>query len=219
MSEVSIFYPFLSYLSSAVTFLPFVIGIYKKNILSKELKVLWLLITCSIVTELIGYVIVYGYKANNVQLFNVYVIIETILISGFYYLVIQNKIQSLFCISLAIIFSIYAIIQLVLNPSKTLDTIFLTTESVIVISFSIMTFHNLIKDAKFNNILSLPIFWINSAFLLFFSGNLFLHLFSQFLQEYAQKAFYELWGFHSILNIILYVLISIGFWKTRISQT
>jgi hypothetical protein len=86
-----------------------------------------------------------------------------------------------------------------------------------VIASSFLTFNFIIKDQKYNNILTAPIFWINSAFLFYFGGNMFLHLFSDYLQEHALSTFYELWGlWHSSLNIIFYTLISIGFWKTRI---
>ncbi len=212
------FYIFLGQISAVSTLIPFVTAFIRKNNLSKELKILWFLIICSIITEIAGLILAFVYIVNNAHIFNIYVIIETLLISSFYYFVIQNRIWKLICIFLAIMFSVFAIIQLFLNPVKTLNNLTLTTESLMVIIFSVITFHYLIKYPKYKNILSTPIFWINSAFLLYFSGNLFLHLFSHFLTEYAQKAFLELWGFHSVFNIIFYTLISIGFWKTKTSQ-
>ena len=212
------FYLILAYIASAFTIIPFIIALLHRNYLSKEFKILWLLVTCSLLTEITSSILVFIFKTSNVQLFNCYIIIETIIISLFYVSIIENKLWrilfSVFCAS----FSIYSSVQLITSSIKTLDYVFLTVESLMVILFSIVAFHNILKFSKYNSLLSAPIFWINSAFLLFFSGNLFLHLFSQYLQEFAQKAFYELWGFHSLFNIIFYSLISIAFWKTKTSQ-
>lgn len=211
------FYLFLVYFASFITILPFIVAYYRKTYLTKEQKLLWALIAISILTEIIGNITVFCFNAkNNILLFNLYTIIETILISTYYYFIIPNKYWKSLIFIISVLISTYSISQLLPTKVTSLNSVSLTTESIMIVVFSILTFHNILKYPKYLNLLSAPIFWINSAFLLFFSGNLFLHLFSQFLQEHGLEAFYELWAlWHSLLNILFYTLISIGFWKTK----
>lgn len=219
MSSSTNFYSFLSYISSAFAFFPFCIALFSKNYLSKELKILWLLLTFSIVTDITGYILTFVFNLSNIQLLNTYIILETLLISTFYLFVISNKIWKNLILTFIILFTTYSIIQFISKNNKMLDNVILTTESITVTLLSIVTFYHLLEKQIYSNILSVPIFWINSSFLFYFSGNLFLHLFSQYLQKHALYTFYELWGlWHSLLNIIFYTLISIGFWKTKTSQ-
>lgn len=218
MASTNNFYPILSYISSAFAIIPFVIAISRKKYLLKEFQILGLLIALSIITDLTSNVFSFRLKLNNILILNIYIILETLLISIFYFFVISNKTWKTLILIFIILFSTYSIIQFDSKNNIMLDNIALSAESISITIFSISTFHYILKYQIYSNILSSSVFWVNSGFLLFFSGNLILHLFSQFLQEFAQKAFYELWGFHSILNIILYWLISIGFWKTKTSQ-
>lgn len=212
-------YNILSYFSAYFSIVPFLIGIYRRKYSSHYDKIVFLFIFFSGFTELACYLFSLFFKKQNILILNSYIIIETVILSLFYYKIFVNKHLRLATLFFAVFFVIMSIQQILVNNEDSMSNISFTTESIAISLFSVLQFHYLLKNSVYSNIISVPLFWYNSAFLLFFSGNLFLHLFSQFLQEYAQKAFYELWGFHSILNIILYVLISIGFWKTKTSQT
>ncbi len=176
------------------------------------------MVAFSILTELTSFLYAYLFRAQNIFILNSSVIIETLLICLFYYTIILNKWFKIIIIQALFFFIILSVQQIIVTSKGSLSYVSLTVESIIIVILSILTFHDLLKNAIYSNILSAPVFWINSGFLLFFSGNLLLHLFSHYLQEYAEKAFYELWGFHSILNIILYLFISIAFWKTKTSR-
>jgi hypothetical protein len=113
-------------------------------------------------------------------------------------------------------FMAIGIYHFVLNGNKTLSNLSLTIESLAIISFVLLSFHSIFKKEIYTNLLAAPLFWFNSGFLLYFAGNIYLHLFSQYLIAHAQYAFFELWGlWHSLFNIIFFILISIGLWKTR----
>ena len=219
MADSITFNYFFVYLSSFSTLFPFIIAFIRRNYLQREHKTLWLLVSCAILTEIGSYILMYIFKTDPISLFNFYMILETILISLYYFLTINNKTFKIFISIFNLLFILYAVIELITIHSKTLNNVLLTYQSLMVIASSIVTFNSIIKDQKHNNILSASIFWINSAFLIYFSGNMFLHLFDNYLQEHAMYALYELWGlWHSSSNIIFYTLISIGFWKTKTSQ-
>lgn len=207
-------------LSSISTVTPFVIGLKKIKRFQRELKILFVLICSAILAEIAAYILTYVFDAGNIYLLNIYIILEISLIAAFYISIIQHKLIKIISGVFCFLFLVFAIVSLMLSQKPTFDYVVLTIESVIVMLFSVIGFHHLLKHLLYKNILDAPLFWFNTAFLIYFSGNLFLHLFSKYLQEHALYAFYELWGiWHSLLNIFFYILISIGFWKTRTLQT
>ena len=218
MSTQTIFIKLLALTSSFFAFIPFVLALIRKKYLTKDLKIIWLFLTIGLITDLASEILTFYFKLSNLEIYNIYIILETLLISFFYYLILPNKISRFLIFSIILFFLIYSIYNVSFNPAKSLDGIILTIESTSIILFSVITFNEFLKNSIYSNILASPIFWINSGFLIFFSGNLFLHIFSNFLQVYELNAFFELWVFHSVFNIILYILISIGFWKSKISQ-
>ena len=209
----------LAIVSSISTVFPFVIGLKQFKHLPKEYKILFALVGAALLTEITSYILTYVFTVRNMYMINSYIILEICLISTFYILIFSNRflkiISGLFIFSF-LWFAIYSLINSI-HPS--FDHVVLTTESVVVIFFSILGFSHLLKHSLYKNILDAPLFWFNTAFLIYFSGNLFLHIFSKYLQEHALYTFFEMWAiWHSLLNISFYSLISIGFWKTRTSQ-
>jgi hypothetical protein len=59
---------------------------------------------------------------------------------------------------------------------------------------------------------SLPMFWINSAVLIFFSGNLFLFALTHYLVHILNDNLVVYWGFHNLLNIVKNILFAAGFY-------
>lgn len=216
MSHEINFFSALTYISSAFAFFPFFQGILKRRKLVIELKLIWILILLSIFTDLLCGVFSLKLNVSNLILLNIYIVLETILLLVIYSIIIKSHIWKLIIPILIGFFIFYTLCFLNLKNIKTLDSILLTSESLSVTTLSIIYFHNLLKYHEHKNILSFPFFWINTAVMFYFVGNLFLHLFSSYLQEHALFAFYELWGlWHSLLNILFYSLISIGFWQIK----
>ncbi len=65
------------------------------------------------------------------------------------------------------------------------------------------------------NVIINPVFWLNSSFIVYFSGNLFLFMYSNLLIGRGKHSMKWLWEINSVLNIINYLGISIGFWKAK----
>jgi hypothetical protein len=210
------FFSILAYSSSAFAFFPFVQGVLNRNKLLLELKLIWLLITLSIITDFLGGLLSYNLNISNLFLLNIYIVIESILLLVVYFLIIKNYKWKLIISILIALFIIYALFFSNFKSIKSLDNIVLTSESLSIMALSIIYFHCLLKFPVHKNLLYIPFFWINTALIFYFVGNLFLHLFSTYLQEHALYTFFELWGiWHSLLNILFYSLISIGFWQIK----
>ncbi|UII33681.1 hypothetical protein LVD17_07600 [Fulvivirga ulvae] len=60
-----------------------------------------------------------------------------------------------------------------------------------------------------------PLFWVNSAILLYFSGVLFLFLFFEPLAKVNEASAVISYMFHNVLLVLKNVLFAVGFWKSR----
>lgn len=99
-----------------------------------------------------------------------------------------------------------------------MDDIAMAIESIVFMVYALITYFNLIKTLEYENIFSNPVFWFNTAVLVYFAGSLFVFVFSNRLLAYSQKASYHLWAIHSVCNIMYNLLIATGFWKTKKKQ-
>ena len=219
MENSTSIYTILGYISAFSTLIPFIFGIVFYRNSETTLRIATILFGLGLFTEIFCRIYATFINPNNIWLFNVYQLIETILISAIYYTWFKNKLLRYALLIFCSLFIVIAVNEQISSGTKTLNSLSLSIESIAVILFSFITFFLFLKESLQVNILSVPFFWFNTAFLIYFTCNIFLHLFSQYLQEHALYTFYELWGlWHSLSNITFYTLISIGFWKTRKSQ-
>ena len=213
-----IFIQIISWASAIGTSIPLFLGVLRYRYLQNPLKWIVLLFGIGSLTELLSLIYATSINPNNVWIFNIYQILETTIIIIFYSMLTQVKLKKRLLYLFIILFTIVSVYQISNIGYARLNDLSFSIESIIVVLLTILNFHSILKKQVYTNILNAPIFWINSGFLIFYFGNLFLHIFSKYLQVHAINAFFELWVFHSMFNIILYILISIGFWKTKKSQ-
>jgi len=96
-----------------------------------------------------------------------------------------------------------------------MDNISSAVESIMLMLYSLLGFYYQITRPMYSNILRTPLFWFNTAILIYFSGDLFLFIFTNYVRSHLASFSYALWDIHSFVNILFYILVSIGFWKTK----
>jgi len=213
-------YNILSYVSAYFSIIPLIIGFYRFRSLKENEKIILLLVCFATLTEFVNLFYEYLSISRNISLLNIYSIAEALTISFFYYRFFESRNFRILTIVAGSLFLVVSVQQIITLDRDIMNHVSVTLESVMVTVFSVLTFHQLLQKSVYSNILNAPVFWINSAFLFYFTGTFFLHLFSNYLLMRSQYGFYELWGFwHSLVNILFLILISIGFWKTQTSQT
>jgi exosortase/archaeosortase family protein len=151
---------------------------------------------------------------NNMFVFHIYTVVEFTFISLFYIKIVSDERLKRFIIGLIFLFIGIAIFDYIKHRDQ-LDDLSTTTESIIVMLYAILGFSYMLKNPIQSKVFAIPLFWFNTAFLIYFAGNLFLFIFSSYIQSHFQRQFYELWGIHAIMSILFYLLMSTGFWKTK----
>jgi hypothetical protein len=82
--------------------------------------------------------------------------------------------------------------------------------SFIIISYAVMYFYRLMVDLPTIHVQRLPMFWFNSAFLIYHAGTVFLFAFTQYLVDVLKDNLITYWSFHNVLSVLQHLIILIG---------
>ena len=207
---------FLFSLSFFSIFLSFIIGLLRIKYFEKSDYLFFILIFIGIVTELASSICSWYFKQPNSFILNIYEIIETLMVF-YFYCILFNISKKKILISV-FLFGIFCSVDFYINNGNRHYGNHMIIESLMAITFSLLTFQFPFSLRKFHitNIYQSNIFWYNSALFIYFTSCFFLSLFMNYMLENDMKLFFYAWGIcHSIANIILNMLIAIGFWKSK----
>jgi hypothetical protein len=95
------------------------------------------------------------------------------------------------------------------NPS-------MSVECIVPACYALYVFYYFMQQTEYENVRLLPVFWINSAVLVYFLGNLLLFLFNDYFAATAPVSYVILWSvIHTFFNVFFNGLISVAFWKAQ----
>ena len=88
-----------------------------------------------------------------------------------------------------------------------------TTSSIIFSILATFYFVKITRELKVETLTAYPIFWINSGFLIYFAGSLFLFLLFEPLGKLHETSAIVTYMFHNFLGISKNILLGIAFYK------
>jgi|SRR6218665_91578 len=205
----------LTNVSTAFSIIAFVVALLRLRLVHSYVIPILLLVIIAFIVELINFAFVID-NENNLYIFHAYTIIEFTLISFFYLLFYRPYFKSYFMLILNLVFCVIAYLDYTVNGLESIDNYSISCESIILTFYALVSFLFIIKNLIFENLLASTFFWINAAVLFYFSGNLLLFAFSNYLKNNNLDEYYVLWTMiHSFLNIFFNTFICIGFWKLK----
>ncbi len=215
MNFIKLFVDFSIYLTA----LPVIIAHIRFRYVKHQYVYLYLLIFISIFIELVNFLFS-KFGQNNLYLFRFYTILEFTLISLFYAKFLKRYINVNTIYGMIPIFIFIAVIDYKLYGKEQLDSLAISVESIIFICYALYLFYYIMKHLIIKNLLPSPMFWFNCAILFYFLGNFFLFTFNNYVLNLDEAKHFKLWStIHTTLNVIYNILLSIGFWKTKIKST
>jgi len=206
---------YLETTSAVSTFLPLVLAAVKWKSFHGKFNFLFALFLVAAITETIcSYMGSLG--INNLQIFRIYRVIEFCLLALFFRAHLRTVQRTIWILYLIVIAPIVGGIDwLVVGPNR-MDIISGTYCSILLAFLSIYSFYAMLKADLVEKILDEPVFWINSAVLIYFAGNFLLFLFSNYITKFSPQRHDLLWAvIHSTFNFSYNVLMCIGIWKLR----
>lgn len=199
------------------TVLPVIAGLIRFRNARYGLRALVILAIVAFIADNIQFV--YG-NTELVSLYTprVYTFVEFLLISLFF---LSNTSRHYFratIIAMLFVFTVVAIADYKINGLTQRDDMAIAVEAITLVLYSVATLYFIMKDAVYPNILATAQFWIISGILIYFGGNIFVFITSNYISATWRDWFIILWGLHAVLCMIFYSLMAIGLWKAKESQ-
>ena len=166
----------------------------------------------NLVIEIVARSLAYA-GINNLPLLHLYTLGEFILLSYFYQSLIKNSnvFKNYFWQFVASICVLILLNSAFFQSIYTFNSIAKTLVQVIIISYAVFYFYKLTENHAFQFAKGKSLRLINSAFLIYYSGTLFIFMCSQIYINDSDT--YKLfWAFNAILNLIFQLLIFWGIW-------
>lgn len=189
----------------------FLTGLICYKSFSLPTKIMYLYVSVSFITETLGYYSLYisSEKKVNFLLYNIYVPTSFLILSLFFYIIINNKnIKEIiylltFLLIFIHIFFIFDSINIKFDFRLFLLSIFLLS------IYSILFLRQILYSEE--SIYLNPHFWIVTGILFFYSGYFFLSGFINYISLKDPALARKLYTINHLLNIIYYSLVTYGF--------
>ncbi len=200
-----------TYISMGSVIIPFIIGVYR----FKYLNALQKLIGLSVVVTLLGEFGIYLLTIldiNNLFAVHLYTVLQfavlvLIMEKGLFPLL--SRIVSR---SLIFLFALFALMDAFWwNDLYSFNTYARPLSSFILLLLVLLFFYKTLKELKIKSLERAPLFWLSIGLILYFSGSLFIFLFTNYVKT-SNEALLTIWGIHAIFNIIFNISYSIALW-------
>jgi hypothetical protein len=132
-----------------------------------------------------------------------------------YYYVYGNSRLKFPFIALAFLLVSLEIANWVLLQRRSINTYTNTALALIFIVAAIAYFYKLMAELPFQNVFQIPMFWVNVAILIYFAGNLFVFIVTEYLSNQMVEKVTLVWTVHNFLGILKNVLFGVGFYQAR----
>lgn len=193
--------------------LPIIVGVKNRSFIPVYVKPVYYLLYVSFAFDTIG-ILLNQWNINNMVLGYFFTLIEFVFL-----LLVYKRFFNIGFVPLSVLIAAFMLIVIAesfhigIYQYNSLST---ATESTVFMICSLFAFYIIMKKMLFkNDLLAESFFYVNTAILFYFAGDLFLFVMSSYLQTHSSKQFPQLYLFHSVFHIIYYVLITIAFVKTK----
>lgn len=209
---------YLSFINVSYYLLPIIIGIVTFKFFSYNLKLIFWLICIGFLADILNITVGFLFKRNNLNINYFYALTEVFILSLFYFQIFKNVVLKYFVVLNLILFFTYSLTCLVkygvYNPK---NMTLISIGNFIVVIYTILYLFNQLDKSHLEILTLSPLFWINSAYLLYFIPTILIYLFYDFL---VIKAGDFLNLIHNIVNSVLCILfntlVTIGFLKNKV---
>ncbi|GAB5522899.1 MAG: hypothetical protein Roseis2KO_07710 [Roseivirga sp.] len=199
--------------------LPAVLGSLGWKHFSLDARLCCLLIWFIFLNGAIAFVweLVYG---PNMPFFHLYILVEGVLLMRIFASLLNPFIARKAVYAAAVIFVIIWTINVLFFDGITgYPTYILAIKGITLIILAVSWFAKVLREKKILHPEKLFAFWLSTGVLIFFSGNMLLFIFSNFIFTSQRHVYLAIWGTHAILVILLYILYTIAFIWARKNPT
>ena len=195
------------------------IGTFNYNKLIGDQKIVYYLLICTSIVEVVT-VLLWRLKRNNNFVYHFYSVTEFLLLGTLYVRHLKLWIKPVYLQSVIILFIMFAVTNtLFFQNLKEFNSHTTVVESVLLILFGMLYCYYWLKHGGHQPLKRVPMFWINTSVLAYFSGAMILFHVVNDLVPQPLKERQLIWGVHSLFNIAHYFLYGVALWVTPLKPT
>lgn len=202
--------------SQAFVLVPFCVGLFHFRFLSKEQRLLHLLISLSVLTEGVALFIDYLELFSNTPVYNVFAILQIVVYNRIFAKVLNWRILKPALNGPLFALLLFAFINLLFyQPITILSSNLIVLAMVVHIFFSVSYFRQILKSAQENYWKTDPMLWLSVGILLYNSGTIFLFIALNRITENFQATILSPWGLNALLFFLLNAFYTIALWRKQ----
>jgi hypothetical protein len=198
-----------------IIFLPLIIGgIYYRK-LNKSHKFIYWFIVLGTLTEITSKFLrkLLDIK-NNMPLGHFYIVASFFLVAFFYFYELKGFVSKKVITGVIVFYALFAVFNILFFQSYlAYPSIPGAVSSLFLVSFSILLYAHIMKEGKIQILSQSSIIWINTAILLYYSGNFFFYILFNIILSYSRDFLIKTLNFFALLILVFYFLIGIGLYK------
>lgn len=153
-----------------------------------------------------------GTGKNN-TIGNIFALLEPAFLFIIYSKVVNTKPYTRVLIIVYVLFVIFHISNILLLQKNHISSFSRVFSSSMIIGLTVHFFFHMLNKLPAQRLVAYPMFWINSALLLFAASTFTLHIFVHYLVNVLNDDLLTYWTFHNIMRLVLCILIAIGVWQ------
>ncbi len=185
----------------------------RRKYLTGYLQFIWLPLSASAIAEVTGHILS-RMHIPNLFVLHIYTILEFNALAFFYHAFFGSFYPRRIVPRMMVFFTLASITNSVwIQPLNTFNGYARGLEGLLVMILALMCYYKILVDLDTRNLFRNPVFWINTGYLFYFAGTLFLFILSNLLLQESERLNFISWGMHATLVSLNHVLIGIGIWQ------
>ncbi|HEX7904282.1 MAG TPA: hypothetical protein VF487_10410 [Chitinophagaceae bacterium] len=208
-------YIFMNVVAPSFILVPLITALIRYQYLSAAGRVLFVYLVVDAVVSILSSTLAY-HHVPNMPLYHFATIVDTVLLLYFFLMVFAEKRWARYLIVCMFVFPLLAVLNLLfLQPLFSFNSYMLSLKSMLLIGlcFLYWWYYEPVAGKAWKTI---PLHWIISGLLLYFSSVFILFTFSDLIISISSRSIsIVLWNIHAGLSVIMYLLLAIGLSKYK----
>ncbi|MFZ5430178.1 MAG: hypothetical protein ACOZDD_08100 [Bacteroidota bacterium] len=195
--------------------LPLLAGLYRFRYLNTGLRWLLAFVIFGQLTEIAArMVVIMGYQ--NIPLMHLYVPVKFILFSMVYRYYLDGFVNRYVIMTVAVLFVLFSVVNsLFIQSIHEYNSYVRAIGALILAVYALLWFMKTLKNLNIPRLRDEPFVWINTGAIFYFSGSFFVFILSKLILAQSVSLMAKAFWISSSLLILFYLLIAVGFWKSK----
>ncbi len=210
---------FIVKINAITNLIAFIIGCIYFKYFSKEIKIVFYFVSFGVATEIFTRFYIHFLMRNTGPIGHFYYPVAFFIMGMFFLVTLKDFIKPVYILIPIILFEVFSLINvLFIQDLFEFPSVTGSIGAMILFLFSVTFFIKVMAEAKILKLSREPLIWINSAILIYYTGNFIFYGLLNYANNHSREFAVLTVIFFSYVNILFYLLIAIGFYKVKLNK-